>query len=112
MSFFSLIDAATRTVVSALGDIIATLNDSTNANPPQVVGGISKNPNFEDDFVPGKSPGPTTIYLFVQLSALAWYPRRGDIAVIAGLSYNIDRTEADREGGMTLRMRQQAPSSP
>jgi hypothetical protein len=108
MNFFDLIDAATTVAVSVLGDFTCTLRDLSGVNPDQTVTGITKNPIFEDDYVPGQNPAPTTVYLFLQLSQLAWIPVRGNVAIVNSVTYNIDRTPTDREGGVTLVLRQQS----
>ena|SRR6516225_5321539 len=65
---------------------------------------IVKNPMMEEDYVPGAQPGVSMLTLFIPPSA-GVAGLRGDRATYGGTDYDILQVDADRCGGMHIRLR-------
>jgi hypothetical protein len=115
MSFSSLSSALDSAVLSLFGDLSVTIHFSaSNAYRPDLtLQAITKNPAYEEDYVPSSpassDQGVSVLILFVHLTpsqlSSSRYPLSGDTATIAGVDYDIFRSTADREDGRTLYLR-------
>jgi hypothetical protein len=65
---------------------------------------IVKSPVMEEDYVPGSQQGTGMLILFVPASA-GLGELRGSTATYNGVLYNILQSDADRCGGMHIRLR-------
>ena len=109
MAFSNLIAGADPLILAALGDITVTIHFQ-DRSPDVTRTMISKNPKFEEDYIPGtQSPqGTSNLILWDHLAFITPFPRKGDTATVAGVDYDIWQVDADREGGGTLRLRTRA----
>ncbi len=115
MSFHDLVAAMDQTVLSALkDDPTITIHFSGSGSIPDLtLLYITKNPAFEEDYIPGSSAqagqGTSVLILFIHLTAAqltsARYPLNGDTATVSGIDYDIHRVGTDREDGRTLYLR-------
>jgi len=65
---------------------------------------IVKNPVMEEDYMPGSQNGTSMLILFIPASA-GVTALRGDTATYNGVDYDILQSDADRCGGIHIRMR-------
>lgn len=65
---------------------------------------IVKNPIMEEDYTPGSQNGTVMLVLFIPASA-GVVALRGDTATYNGIDYDILQSDADRCGGVHIRLR-------
>ena len=65
---------------------------------------IVKNPAMEEDYTPGSQNGTVMLILFIPASA-GVVALRGDTATYNGVLYDILQSDADRCGGVHIRLR-------
>jgi hypothetical protein len=65
---------------------------------------IVKNPAMEEDYAPGSQTGTSMLILFIPPSA-GVEALRGDTATYNGVDYDVLQSDADRCGGVHIRMR-------
>jgi hypothetical protein len=109
--FDAMVAAMDNTLVSAFqqsdssGNVIQVVlypNDGSGESAP--VNCIVKNPVMEEDYMPGSQPGTRMLILFIPASA-GVVALRGDIASYNGVDYDVLQSDADRCGGVHIRMR-------
>lgn len=105
MSFFDTVSAVDATILATFTEKQVTIHDPQGLALDVTVDCIVKNPVFEEDYVPGSSPGPTNLWLFIRIDNplfTQYVPAMGGGATYGGVDYNISRVDVDREGGATL----------
>lgn len=65
---------------------------------------IVKNPMMEEDYTPGSQPGTRMLILFIPASA-GVVALLGKTATFNGVDYDVLQSDADRCGGVHIRMR-------
>lgn len=65
---------------------------------------IVKNPAMEEDYMPGAQPGTAMLILFIPASAGVTGPL-GNTATYGGVDYDVLQVDADRCGGLHIRLR-------
>jgi hypothetical protein len=65
---------------------------------------IVKNPIMEEDYTPGSQTGTAMLVLFIPASA-GVVALRGQTATYNGIDYDIVQSDADRAGGVHIRLR-------
>lgn len=109
MNFDSLVATMDDTLVGAFqkvdsaGVLQVTLHFN-DGSPDAVVPCIVKNPIMEEDYTPGSQNGTAMLILFIPASA-GVVALRGDTASYNGVDYDILQSDADRCGGVHIRMR-------
>ena len=115
-SFHDLLAAADRTMVQAFknqNSPTVTIHYKSGA-ASVTVECVTKNPMFEQDFMPGQPPGAAIIILFVRFdqpttSAVPLTPAaQGDTATYGGVDYDVILADVDREGAHHLRLRKRS----
>ena len=96
--------------------LVATMDDTLTASfqkgslqvtlhPDEVtVPCIVKNPMLEEDYVPGSQNGTAMLILFIPASA-GVVGLRGQTATYGGVDYDVLQSDADRCGGVHIRLR-------
>ena len=109
MDFDSLVATMDDTLVDAFqkvdpaaGVLPVTLhaNDAGDVTVPCIV----QNPAWEEDYTPGSQPGTAMLILFIPASA-GVVALRGQTATYNGVDYDVLQSDADRCGGVHIRMR-------
>lgn len=95
--------SAFQTVDPSVG-VLQLILHPTSGGPDLVLPCIVKNPVMEEDYTPGSQPGTAMLILFIPASA-GVVALRGDTATYNGVDYDILQSDADRCGGVHLRMR-------
>ncbi|HEY6272622.1 MAG TPA: hypothetical protein VIX19_11600 [Terriglobales bacterium] len=111
MDFDSLVATMDNTLVNTFqkvdpveGVLEVTLHGSPDGSDDTTVPCIVKNPIMEEDYTPGTQPGTKMLVLFIPASA-------GVVAVLGytatynGVDYDVVQSDADRCGGVHIRMR-------
>lgn len=86
------------------GVLQVTLHPKSDGSADVTVPCIVKNPVMEEDYVPGSPNGTGMLILFIPASA-GVVAVRGQTATYNGVDYNIEISDADRCGGVHIRMR-------
>jgi hypothetical protein len=86
------------------GNVIQVVLYPNDGSPAVTVSCIVKNPAMEEDYMPGSQPGTRMLILFIPASA-GVVALRGDIASYNGVDYDVLQSDADRCGGVHIRMR-------
>jgi hypothetical protein len=86
------------------GTLLVTIHYSDKVTPDETVPCIVKNPVMEEDYTPGSQPGTRMLMLFIPASA-GVVALLGDTATYNGVDYDILQSDADRCGGIHLRLR-------
>lgn len=110
MDFDSLVSAMDDTLVSvfqkvdpAEGILQVTLHPNDGSGDVTVPC-IVKNPIMEEDYTPGSQTGTRMLILFIPASA-GVVALIGKTATFNGVDYDIVQSDADRCGGVHIRMR-------
>ena len=110
MDFDSLVSTMDDTLVSVFqkvdpvaGVLPVTLHPS-DKSADITVPCIVKNPVMEEDYTPGSQTGTSMLILFIPASA-GVVALRGDTATYNGVDYDVLQSDADRCGGVHIRMR-------
>jgi hypothetical protein len=110
VDFDALVGAMDDTVVStfqkidpAAGVLQVTLHPNDGSGDV-TVSCVVKNPVMEEDYTPGSQPGTRMLILFIPASA-GVVGLRGDTATYNGVDYDIVQSDADRCGGIHIRLR-------
>lgn len=103
MGFSDLMATADTAILSAFGEISATIHFK-DGSPDATVSAISKNPALEEDYVPGSTQGTSILLLFVPAGSAAGISH-GSTASVSGVDYDIFQVDTDRVGAVTLRLR-------
>ena len=98
-----LLTAAFQRVDPAAGVLQVTLHPNDYSGDV-VVSCIVKNPIMEEDYTPGSQNGTAMLILFVPASA-GIIAVRGYTATYGGVDYDVLQSDADRCGGIHLRLR-------
>jgi len=96
----ALVDAFQK-VDPAEGVLQVTLHDG---GSDTTVSCIVKSPAWEEDYVPGSQPGSAMLTLFIPASA-GVVALRGQTATYGGIDYDVLQSDADRCGGVHIRLR-------
>jgi hypothetical protein len=108
--FDAMVAAMDNTLVSAFqkadssGAVIQVVLYPNDGSPAVTVSCIVKNPMMEEDYMPGSQPGTRMLILFIPASA-GVVALRGDRASYNGVDYDVLQSDADRCGGVHVRMR-------
>jgi hypothetical protein len=110
VDFDSLVATMDNTLVSAFqkvdpaeGILEVTLHPS-DGSADITVPCIVKNPIMEEDYTPGSQNGTAMLILFIPASA-GVVALRGQTATYGGVDYDVVQSDADRCGGVHIRMR-------
>ena len=110
MDFDSLVAAMDDTLVSVFqkvdpveGVLQVTLHPNDGSGDVTVPC-IVKNPVMEEDYTPGSQTGTAMLILFIPASA-GVVAVRGYTATYNGVDYDIPQSDADRCGGVHIRLR-------
>jgi hypothetical protein len=95
--------AAFQRVDPAAGPLQVTLHPN-DASGDVEVPCIVKNPQMEEDYVPGSQNGTAMLQLFIPASA-GVMAVRGQTATYGGVDYDVLQSDGDRCGGLHLRLR-------
>ena len=71
---------------------------------------IVKNPVMEEDYVPGSQNGTGMLILFIPASA-GVVALMGDRATYGGVDYHVVQSDADRCGGVHIKLRRAMPGT-
>lgn len=110
MNFDSLVATMDDTLVASfqkvdpVAGILPVTIHPQDGSPDITVPCIVKNPVMEEDYTPGTVPGTSMLILFIPASA-GVVALRGDTATYNTVDYDILESDADRCGGVHLRMR-------
>ena len=113
MSFTSLTAGMDANILSLLSSPVSVTIHFKDAYPDLILPAVTKNPAYEEDYVPGSpassEQGVTVLILFVHLTpaqvSVARLPLTGDTSSYGGADYDIFRIGTDREDGRTLYLR-------
>lgn len=110
MDFDAMVAAMDDTLVVAFqktdpeeGVLLITLHPSDGSGDV-AVSCIVKNPIMEEDYAPGSKSGASMLFLFIPASA-GVVALRGDTATYNGVDYDVLQSDADRCGGVHIRLR-------
>ena len=110
MDFDSLVGVMDDTLVAAFqkvdpaaGVLQVTLHPNDGSGDVTVPC-IVKNPVMEEDYTPGSQPGTRMLILFIPASA-GVVALLGNTATYNGVDYDILQSDADRCGGVHIRLR-------
>ena len=110
MDFDSLVGVMDDTLVAAFqkvdpaaGVLQVTLHPNDGSGDVTVPC-IVKNPVMEEDYTPGSQPGTRMLILFIPASA-GVVALLGNTATYNGVDYDVLQSDADRCGGVHIRMR-------
>jgi hypothetical protein len=110
MDFDALVATMDNTLVSAFqkvdpatGPLEVTLH-ANDGGGDVTVPCIVKNPSMEEDYTPGSQNGTAMLILFIPASA-GVVALRGQTATYGGVDYDVLQSDADRCGGVHIRMR-------
>jgi hypothetical protein len=110
VDFDSLVGTMDDTLVSAFqkvdpvaGVLPVTIHPSDGSGDIMVPC-IVKNPVMEEDYTPGSQTGTAMLILFIPASA-GVEALRGDTATYKCVDYDVVQSDADRCGGVHIRMR-------
>jgi hypothetical protein len=95
--------AAFQKVDPAAGVLQVTLHPNDGSGDVTVPC-IVKNPVMEEDYTPGSQPGTRMLILFIPASA-GVVALLGNTATYNGVDYDVLQSDADRCGGVHIRMR-------
>jgi hypothetical protein len=95
--------ATFQKVDPAAGVLQVTLHPN-DATGDVTVSCIVKNPIMEEDYTPGSQTGTSMLTLFIPASA-GVVALRGQTATYNGVDYDVLQSDADRCGGVHIRMR-------
>jgi hypothetical protein len=98
---------ATFQKVDLLAGVLEVTLHPSDGSEDVTVPCIVKNPVMEEDYVPGSQPGTSMLILFLPASA-GEVALRGKTATYGGVDYDILLSDADRCGGVHIRMRRRA----
>jgi hypothetical protein len=110
MDFDSLVGMMDNTLVAAFQKVDPTAGILPVTIHPQdgsadvTISCIVKNPVMEEDYMPGSTQGTAMLMLFIPASA-GVVALRGDTASYNGVDYDVAQSDADRCGGVHLKMR-------
>lgn len=111
MNFDQLVATMDNTLVNAFqkvdsstGGVLQVTVHPDGGGPDVTVSCIVKNPIMEEDYMPGSQHGTSMLILFIPASA-GVVALRGDTASYNGVDYDILESDADRCGGVHIRMR-------
>lgn len=110
MDFDLLVSAMDDTLVSSFqkrdsaGNVIQITLHPNDGSGDVAVSCIVKNPTMEEDYMPGSQQGTSMLMLFIPASA-GVVALRGDTATYNGVDYDVLQSDADRCGGVHIRMR-------
>jgi hypothetical protein len=96
--------AAFEKVDPVAGVLPVTLHSNDFITPDITVPCIVKNPVMEEDYTPGSQTGTAMLILFIPASA-GVVALRGGTATYNGVDYDILQSDADRCGGVHIRLR-------
>lgn len=106
-NFFDLVQALDQACLDTFDSLSGTVYFPNGTTVPFT--GLTRNPAFEDDYVPGSQAGVGMLILFIRIdayqSAFGNLISLGCIATINGVSYDIFEVNVDRLSGATLKMR-------
>jgi hypothetical protein len=110
MDFDAVVGAMDDTLVSAFQKVDPTVGvlpvtiHPNDGSGDTTVPCIVKNPAMEEDYTPGSQNGTVMLILFIPASA-GVVALRGDTATYNGVDYDILQSDADRCGGVHIRLR-------
>ena len=88
----------------AAGVLQVTVHPEPDGSQDFTVPCIVKNPVMEEDYTPGSQPGTRMLMLFIPASA-GVVALLGETATYNGVDYDIVQSDADRCGGVHIRLR-------
>lgn len=95
--------AAFQKVDKTQGPLQVTLHPNDGSGDV-TVSCIVKNPIMEEDYTPGTQNGTSMLFLFIPASA-GVVALRGQTATYGGVDYDVKISDADRCGGVHIRLR-------
>lgn len=111
MDFDTLVATMDDTLVGAFqktepggGPVVQLTIHPRDGSGDDTVSCIVKNPQLEEDYVPGLQPGTRMLMLFIPASA-GVVALMGDRATYGGAEYDVVQSDADRCGGVHIRLR-------
>lgn len=109
MEFSGLVKRMDERLLAAFSEARAQLTiHFSDASPDIAISCIVKRPSLEEDYVPGSTQGASVLLVFVreeQAQGALRAVTHKDTATVNDVDYDIFQVDADREGGLTLRMR-------
>ena len=110
MDFDAMVATMDDTLTSAFekrdssGSVIQITIHPSDGSGDVTASNIIKNPTMEEDYMPGSQSGTAMLILFIPASA-GVVALRGDTATYNGVDYDVVQSDADRCGGVHIKMR-------